>query len=1625
MPTREEILRDAARARVLRDAEAARKALPLPVAGEALPTFAPRVPEQVKEAAELDAALEGTRDRLEPAGAEGSAMEAERKRLEQARRGSTTFLQAGADKAVTEDTSFMLPSFRPSRIRELASAAPTTAAPGSAAAMTDAQLGRAILATGDEGTLKVLARERDQREAAQRKALRATPSEELARAEGPQGVKPEGERVYLDPTTGQQTKPSALQELVESYAQQPIMSEAAAREAAKRIETSRAEIDRRIAKGEKVPFYEFAGPAFSGILSTRDEAGAGTVETPLGAALRGGLGTLSALAAEGYFRGLGYEVDESGVPKDPEDLGLAIAKLRKDLGIPDVLQPTKVIPLTAAAHLVQRGIQGIAPETAATIGNALAAIPQLAIPLPGVATQSTERSSSRFDPEGRRRVSGVEVPSFTEDPRGFVEAETRRLARNIASGRSFADEFLDSPATRQWYANVYGDEDAAFWAGSVGEIAIPAGPGTAARALGKTVGGLSKSAAAASAGKVVINAAEAARAAPGVMARGAQAILDPAANVAAAVTRGEVADGRLVRRLANKTLDGMNIESTRRAAAKAAIKGSSNTLEAVVDDIGSVLDPAYTRPWGNAAAAADEAAGGAARLLAPEVSYLYTTLRKNIPGDMVLITGNVAVPRALAPFWSKRAKEISQNAFQRTNGEIRGMAIARLDDLLTETSEAAAKERKVVERYLDILGPDNAYPTPKQRAALDKLYDSLLMGVAPERTGRAALTSRSVDEVVALLGDSPLASRLAEAGKGLIPGAPIPKGDAVFTAVADELVNRELLRAIPKEARFTRDLTAAQVAIRDLDFAILDNDFARRVIAATMPLRGDTVATALTAREITASSQVLLRNFGKELVETSDRVGSVDTALDMMIRNKLRDVPVEEQWIKSLEAIYGNPEMAKAVRANAIADAGNLEDAARWIGPDGFTAPPTVETLKAVDRLYAQGGKFGPGRNFVTDLPILRMLTPDYHKAIIKVIVEEGLRKQLLAKAKFKGSLDVGLDVPKAEVARVTEALKAASLDPALAKVEVPLPDGDVVRIRSYDPAASEFERLLSESGEALFKLAESISPRIRGDLIQMAADAVSWSFMALGRNMRTMGKYGYILPNVPYLAVEAITPAIISLATLGVRQTGQAVDYALFGRRTVGGGLYTKSGRYLTPNDLREMGDAAGLGMSAVETKRIGSLTDDILADARTAARGAGSSGARALAFLLDEANPLTRSWAQRTAEAIEISFRQAVFETRLIEGDSVAEAAEAARRSALDYGKAPAFVRDTIGRALADATTQYQFAAELAQLSRQAPEAARAFYKTVVLKDRVDDPYGVYGSKSTQALGLFDIDGKTFFVPGLSKPMAPLETAIGLAKNANGLLAALARGAASPEGLSPSSVSTGVLESGNVIVRNGIDAALPMVEQAILAADEARSGKSQSTGVPRAPSMSDDAAFWSAAVVAHHLDPQRDKGTWDLFLRVYQPQFVAPPASYAAYPKAAEGDARRNYWKKQPPKGTPYLVWGTDAETNQPIYKVFQPSEAGKFNIDVARKVPITTVIEKMGVGAAIYLQSMGQVRPADGFEVIPGTTVPTLSPSSPAGSAADLLLGQAPSARAERQRQAAALAEQSAVADKPRTR
>ena len=442
-------------------------------------------------------------------------------------------------------------------------------------------------------------------------------------------VTPEGEILTERSIVGEDGRlrpPTAGEETAEAFALQPILGAESARVISERVRAEQAEIDRKVAAGEDVSPFEIAGAALGGIL-TRPGETAGVVEAELGAALRSTLGWVSALAAEGYFRGLGYEVDKNGIPVDPDDFGFAIAQGRRALGLPEVVYPLQTI--TAP---IRTQVGGLSEEAGQQLERLVKAVPQLAVPLPGVATTSQTRKLTTFDPEGRRTVRQVQVPNPTEDFSGWLEATQRRVSQNVASGRTMGDEFLDTPALRDWYAEVWGDPDAAYFGGSLLELFIPAGPGTAA----KGAKGLAKLTKADKATKAAVNAAgrSAIRAAEAIeqgkpagrLAKQAQAaalaIANPVADVAAAVTPGKLSDGRVVRRVAEQVLDGAALDKADAARAKAAIKATSRTPEAIMRDVAPIL--------GDRAAVFGRA------------------LVQNIPDDVVMITTNVGVPRVHA-----------------------------------------------------------------------------------------------------------------------------------------------------------------------------------------------------------------------------------------------------------------------------------------------------------------------------------------------------------------------------------------------------------------------------------------------------------------------------------------------------------------------------------------------------------------------------------------------------------------------------------------------------------------------------------------------------------------------------------------------------------------------------------------------------------------------------------------------------------------------------------------------------------------------------------------------------------------------------------------------------------------
>ena len=502
-------------------------------------------------------------------------------------------------------------------------------------------------------------------------------------------VLPSGEILTERRVAGQLGAPTPEQEVTETFALQTVLGAESARQVGQKIAAQQAEIDRRVAEGEEVSAFEFAGPLISGILTQAGET-AGVVETELGAALRSTLGWVSALAGEGYFRGLGYEVDANGVPVDPNDLGLAIAQARRTLGIPDVVYPFGFVTKPGRELL-----GAVDPELGQQFEDLVKAVPQLAVPTPGVATTSQTRKLTTFDPEGRRTVAVVEVPNPLEDFQGFIDAEVSRIAQNVQAGRTMGDEFIDAPAVRDWYASVWGDPDAAYYAGSLGEVFIPAGPGTAA----KGAKGLAKLAkldkGAAKASQAFIKATNAVQAAKpqGKLTKAAQAaalgVANPVADIAAAVTPGRAADGRVARKVATKVLKSGALDEATAARAIQAIKPTSDTPAQIVRDV--------------------------APILGENTAYFGRKLVLNVPDDVVMVTSNVGVPRVFEPTMQASLGRFRRQVF---GGSPR--------DVVDRLPDAVGQQLKQYDNWADV-------PTTLRREATTLLEDAHAISEAPKQ----------------------------------------------------------------------------------------------------------------------------------------------------------------------------------------------------------------------------------------------------------------------------------------------------------------------------------------------------------------------------------------------------------------------------------------------------------------------------------------------------------------------------------------------------------------------------------------------------------------------------------------------------------------------------------------------------------------------------------------------------------------------------------------------------------------------------------------------------------------------------------------------------------------------------
>lgn len=1476
------------------------------------------VREQARQLAEAEQAARG---RLQPEAIPIGTAERERVLVEEAERARGAVLEAGRLEEPRTDTG-TIPLFRPTRITDEVAYRVRPETPG-------------LVPFESE-------------EAAEEAREEAPPFERRFPTPFAPEVVEEGVlRTYRDPgrrgAAGEGRDPTLAEEFIEAFAQQPVMSEEQARNAERELARQQAEVDRRINAGERVPFLERNPGSLLGEILTRPEQGAGIVETPLGATLRSTLGYISALAGEGYFSALGYEVDDQGLPVDPDEFAYQIAKIREEAGIPEVL------PIATSGGL-------------------------LTIPLPGFATRR-ERGQAEptyFDPSSGRAVTGE----------GYLE----RVVQNVSRGRSIGDEFAATPAVRDYYATTFGDPDLSYFAGLVPDLFLPAGPGTALRATSSATKAI-KARGLDPLAKAFVESTNAAEAASDAARTGAdyatgsgaraieagqrsrkealassmRAARGTAADYVAAVTPGKSSDARINRRVALRVLDRIGLD-TDLDVVKNAVRPTSATPAAIKRDVGVALRGIADSP--------EEAAALEARF-----SRLFD---RNVPDDYVLISETVAVPRVYAADARDQARNARRSVFLKSSDEVsQALADAAKASRSEEVSEALLSASAAV--AADAAENGARYGLGQLPRTVRLRVESALRRSAKE-TGvpyarlRETIGSRSPREYATANQD-----RLSEAlFRELSEADSWRMADPRTVAIVEDAVRRGLEPRIKESVRLSRDLTAAQVALRTAEDGLLANlstagllstPTFRRLAAIGGVLRTETAAAARAAQRMKRRGQEALRKISRDLYRETRATGSVDTALSNLLARYWRatgETDVLPLWEKVLSELYGEDGVRRVLPLMRQ----------KKLGPFDRGAPsllPTVQAVRAIDRLAAETGAVRGGT----------LLEPDFHRAFLKVSLEEGLRKSIAADEKIREAIasattleeatagtvagDATLETMRSlrgrpgDVVDVDEELRTLTIQSALNPEEARLVElpasyqiGRTPRYRLYDRAVEGAERVLAEEGSELVRLLEEVPTRQRGEVSRMARDLVEFALTTGYRNLAQRREYGFILPSLPSQLGRIVEMPLIALATIGganaaagVGRLAQDATRQLLGRRLRGDRLESVDGIVYDSADLDQLAEVYPLGLSRLETERVGSLAGDLLRDARKAARGKGFE------YVAEYLNPFDRGLFLRFAEALELGFRRSVFEARLVAGDTPEEAATVARRSLLDYDDVPDMIRDKLGQVFATASNRYGLTREALRLLKDNPRAARAILKGTREKQRTQDPYQLYGDRLLKSAGLLDFGEEgSFYGPEvpvaslIERPLAVLRGADILASRMRDLYRAGDR----------LRQAEYVLQTTAGDVRRSInDPLLDTVLDVYEAFEGSEPYESQRLGETQP--ISDEKTFWTYALWANRRDPDHTSGEWQTFLERMQPEIVPPPAG-------AEHPEINGAWSRQPPEGIPHILYGRD-RFGDPIYYAMRPGAEGLQRIRLARALTPDRVERLFPLVAAMEKQPTEEQR------------------------------------------------------------
>lgn len=598
-------------------------------------------------------------------------------------------------------------------------------------------------------------------------------------------------------------------------------------------------------------------------------------------------------------------------------------------------------------------------------------------------------------------------------------------------------------------------------------------------------------------------------------------------------------------------------------------------------------------------------------------------------------------------------------------------------------------------------------------------------------------------------------------------------------------------------------------------------------------------------------------------------------------KGKTPEEALDEAFSRYMEKAGESPEDAwRAILGENYGEEGGLAQRLFETHRNLTTTYPTLAAMRTIDEAKITRDMVpGVGR-------------PAFQRNMLNVLLEDGVRKTIV-----KGA--------KEEYARVFR----NSVRP-----------GTVDETR-FDPK-SEIWTLASEKkfaeGEAdLAKMLDSVPTAKRGEFFRALTDNLK---QATVKSLRGL-KYGYILPNAPFLLRRALAVPVISIAQIGLARTLGAARNAL----TSGGTFKAADGTTYTPDAVEGLIQKYGIGTTAVEQERIGRLAQDLWDDV---IRAEGLSP-------LVAANPATRGWVVRVAHDAEVAYRRGVFVEGLRDGLTPQQASNLARKSLFDYSQTPSWVRESIGRYLATAAEQYSAFQLLIDTGVRNPELITPLLKAQSKKNESD-------RRDEKLKELFPIPkswtGESLIGPK-SPVMAPLEDALALTYGASKFVDALTSG-------EPVSAAAG-------LIGGGAEVLTPEVLDVLGGLSALRAAKYESGDEAGVKSLDDRMVFYTALKLVEQYDPNGDFGIRDLVWSSLDPIDVKAPASVR--------DPDDPYsWLARPPEGTPYFYLGKNAQGIE-TYRVRAPSKQGLARLKVLRGLTPESLI-RLGGATALLTASPG---------------------------------------------------------------